>query len=255
MTDVAAALILVVVAIVASRIRNLGLESELVVSVLRAIVQLGVVATIIQIVFDRLGLSGLFLVVMLAAAAVTSARRLSGVPGAPWLAATTIGVSAVVAMAVLFGTGVFPFEPQFLIPIGGMLIGNSMTAVSLAGSRLRDELIDKILEIEARLALGVSVRRALRPYTATSDRHRAHTDNRFHEERRPHLPSWRVRRNDAGGGESGRGGERAASGAVHAAGSGLGSGHHHHRVGNARFLRARRASHHPGLESPETSGP
>ena len=64
----------------------------------------------------------------------------------------------------MFGTQAFPFEPQFLIPIGGILIGNCMNATSLAGSRLRDEIVDKTLEVEARLALGVSATEALKPY-------------------------------------------------------------------------------------------
>jgi putative ABC transport system permease protein len=164
MTDVLLALVLVALAMALSRVQRLGLESELVVSVVRAIVQLGALTAVIHVVFDHLGLAGIFLVVMLAAAAFTSGRRLSGVSGAPWLAAMTIGASALVAMSVLFGTGVFPLEPQYLIPIGGMLIGNSMTAVSLAGARLRDEITDKTLEIESRLALGVPARVALRPY-------------------------------------------------------------------------------------------
>ncbi|MGH2750898.1 MAG: ABC transporter permease [Actinomycetota bacterium] len=164
MTDVAIALILVALALIVSRTRRLGLESELIVSVVRAIVQLGALTAVIQVVFDRLGLAGIFLIVMLGAAALTSARRLKGVKGALWLAATTIGASSTVALLILFGTGVFPFEPQYLIPIGGMLIGNSMTAVSLAGSRLRDEISDKVLEVESRLALGVPARAALRPY-------------------------------------------------------------------------------------------
>jgi putative ABC transport system permease protein len=164
MTDVLLALVLVALAIVLSRAQRLGLESELVVSVLRAIIQLGALTAVIHVVFDHLGLAGVFLVVMLAAAAYTSGRRLRGVSGALWLAAMTIGASALVAMSILFGTGVFPLEPQYLIPIGGMLIGNSMTAVSLAGARLRDEITDKTLEIESRLALGVPARVALRPY-------------------------------------------------------------------------------------------
>ena len=164
MTDVLLALVLVALAIVLSRAQRLGLESELVVSVLRAIIQLGALTAVIHVVFDHLGLAGVFLVVMLAAAAYTSGRRLRGVSGALWLAAMTIGASALVAMSILFGTGVFPLEPQYLIPIGGMLIGNSMTAVSLAGARLRDEITDKRLEIESRLALGVPARVALRPY-------------------------------------------------------------------------------------------
>ena len=164
MTDVLLALILVALAILLSRVQRLGLESELVVSVVRAIVQLGALTAVINVVFDHLGLAGVFLIVMLVAAAYTSERRLTGIKSARWLAAMTIGVSAFVAMSILFGTRVFPIEPQYLIPIGGMLIGNSMTAVSLAGARLRDEITDKTLEIESRLALGVPARVALRPY-------------------------------------------------------------------------------------------
>ena len=164
MTDVLLALVLVALAVVLSRIQRLGLESELVVSVVRAMVQLGALTAVIHVVFDHLGLAGVFLVVMLAAAAFTSGRRLTGIPAAFWLAAMAIGVSALVAMSILFAAGVFPIEPQYLIPIGGMLIGNSMTAVSLAGARLRDEITDKTLEIESRLALGVPARAALRPY-------------------------------------------------------------------------------------------
>jgi putative ABC transport system permease protein len=159
---IAASLILVAVAIVVSRLRGLRLEKDLVVSVGRALVQLLVVAAVIQLVFSSLGLSGLLLLVMLAAAAWTSGRRLSGVPGATWRAACSITIAAITALAILFGLNVFSFEPRFLIPIAGMLIGNSMTATSLSGMRLRDELVDKTAEIEARLALGVPVAEALR---------------------------------------------------------------------------------------------
>jgi putative ABC transport system permease protein len=48
-----------------------------------------------------------------------------------------------------------------------MLIGNATTA-SLAGSRLRDEIFDKQLEIESRLALGVKAADALNPYVRRS---------------------------------------------------------------------------------------
>ena len=41
------------------------------------------------------------------------------------------------AIAVLFGFGAFPFEPQYITPLGGMLIGNCMNAVSLTGARIR----------------------------------------------------------------------------------------------------------------------
>lgn len=164
MSDVAIALVLVALAVGISRVRRMGLEKDLLIATVRAIVQLAAVAAVIDVVFSNTGWSGLLLVVMLAAAAWTSGRRLAGVPHAPWLAALTIGSSSAVALAVLFGAGVFEFAPRFLIPIAGMLIGNAMVATSLAGSRLRDEFVDKTLEVEARLALGVRAKDALQSY-------------------------------------------------------------------------------------------
>ncbi len=164
MRDVGIALLLVAIALVISRRQKLALERDLLVAVGRALVQLLVVAGVIHLVFEQLGLSGLFLVVMLGAAAWTSSRRLAGVPGALPIAAVAIAAGSFTALAILFGLHAFPLEPQWLIPISGMLFGNAMIATSLAGSRLRDEMSDKTLEVEARLALGVSAHEALSSY-------------------------------------------------------------------------------------------
>lgn len=168
MIDIAVVLILVAVAVAVSMLLRLGLESDLLVSVVRALVQLAIVAAVIKFVFENPPYSALFIVVMTVAAAWTSGRRLKGVPHAPWLAAIAISAGTVLALAVLFGLGVFELEPRFLVPIAGMLIGNSMNATSVAGKLLRDELVDKTLEIETRLALGVRARDALNSYVRKS---------------------------------------------------------------------------------------
>jgi putative ABC transport system permease protein len=59
---------------------------------------------------------------------------------------------------------VFPLQARTLVPIAGMMIGNSMTAMVLAARRLIDELRDKREEVEARLALGQPSRQAAAPY-------------------------------------------------------------------------------------------
>jgi putative ABC transport system permease protein len=168
MTGVAVALVLVLVAIAISRVAGLQLEKEIVVAALRTLVQLSLLAVIIAAVFESLAYSGLFLAGMLMAASWTSGRRLERVPNARWVAAASIGTAAAAGLAVLFGGRAFPLAPQWVIPIGGMLIGNAMTTASLAGSRLRDEIFDKTLEIEARLALGVRASEALSPYVRRS---------------------------------------------------------------------------------------
>jgi putative ABC transport system permease protein len=157
-------LILVAVALGVSLRFKLKLESDLAIATVRAIVQLSVVALIITFVFEHELLAAAVIVAMLGAAAWTSGRRLRGIPRGPQLAVLAISSGAIVGLVVVFGAGVFDLQPRFLIPIAGMLIGNCMTAVSVAGSRVREELTDKTLEIEARLALGVRAREALNPY-------------------------------------------------------------------------------------------
>jgi putative ABC transport system permease protein len=164
MGDVAIALILVAVALGVTRGFRLGVERELVVATVRALAQLVAVAAVIDVVLEHLGLSGGLLLLMLGVASWTSGQRLRGVPHAYRVAAAAIAAAAGAGLAVLFGASVFPLEGRWLIPIGGMLIGNSMTTTSLAGARMRDEVADKTLEIEARLALGVRAVDALRPY-------------------------------------------------------------------------------------------
>ena len=60
--------------------------------------------------------------------------------------------------------GIFEPEPRYLVPVGGMVVGNSMTAAAVALNRLGDEMTDRAREIEATLALGA---------TATVPRRRA----------------------------------------------------------------------------------
>jgi putative ABC transport system permease protein len=164
MTDIAVVLLLVGIAILISWRFRLALEKDLVVASVRAIVQLGAVALVITFVFENLVLSAGFVVVMLAVAAFTSGRRLRGVPRAGMIATGAIGAGAAATLAVIFGGRVLDLHPPFVIPIAGMAIGNCMAAVSVAGVRVREEISDKNLEVEARLALGVPAREALEPY-------------------------------------------------------------------------------------------
>ena len=168
MRDLVVVLSLVAIAILVSARLRLRVERDLVVAVVRALLQLAIVAAIIELVFANPPYSALFIVVMAAAASWTAGRRLHGVPHAIPLAGIAISIGSAAALGVLFGAGVFELEPRFLIPIAGMLIGNSMNATSVAGRLLRDELTSKTLEIETRLALGVRAREALSTYVRRS---------------------------------------------------------------------------------------
>ncbi len=142
---------------------TLKVERELAVAALRALAQLGAVALVLGAIFDHLGLSGLFVAVMLVAAARTAGRRMAGLPRAELVATAAIGGATVATLAPLFATGAFPLTPRYVIPLAGIVVGGAMKAVCLTGLRLGEEIADRRAEVEARLALGVAARQALDP--------------------------------------------------------------------------------------------
>jgi putative ABC transport system permease protein len=64
-------------------------------------------------------------------------------------------------VALVLASGAVPLVGTAVIPIAGILIGGAMTATSLAGRRLRDELSGRRGEVEAALALGFLPRDAV----------------------------------------------------------------------------------------------
>lgn len=166
LSDLSAVLVglgLVGVAVAISWRRRLGIERDLTISTVRAMVQLGAVALVIDVIFGQLGFSALFVLVMLGAATWTAGGRLQGVEGRHRIAGIAIGGSAAITLLPMFASGAFELTPRYVIPLAGIVIGGAMKATSLAGLRLIDELVDRHAEIEARLALGVSVREAMAP--------------------------------------------------------------------------------------------
>ena len=95
---------------------------------------------------------------------MTVRRRAREVPDLLPLAIAAFGAAAVVSLGVLFGFGVFPLEARALIPMAGLMVGNSMSATVLVARRVFEELRDKRDEVEARLALGAASADAARPY-------------------------------------------------------------------------------------------
>src|SRR3989454_3360473 len=88
------------------------------------------------------------------------------IPGAYGIAAVALFVSTGVTLAYVIGAvvQVHPwYEPQYIIPIAGMILGSSMTSAALGGDRLQGELRVRAAEVETRLALGFSGREAMQP--------------------------------------------------------------------------------------------
>jgi uncharacterized protein (TIGR00245 family) len=158
---------------------GLAQHRPVLVAAARATVQLAVVSAVLVAVIGSLALSSLFVVLMVTVAAVTSAARVTGRslrdPGAATRVAATglaIVAGAAPVVALVLGSGSVPLRGAAVVPIAGIVIGGAMTATSLAGRRLRDELRQRAGEVEAALALGLLPRDAVlevaRPVAATA---------------------------------------------------------------------------------------
>jgi putative ABC transport system permease protein len=165
--QLAVASLLVVAAGVVSILLRLGVERRLAVAAVRTVIQLGLLGLILERVFavrnPVLVVALLLLMTVFAAreAVGRSSRRYRGILIDAWLtmAATCLTVGGVVTHFVV---GVDPWwEPQYVIPILGMILGNSLTGISLCLDRFLDHLETRSAEIELRLAFGATRREAL----------------------------------------------------------------------------------------------
>ncbi len=162
LTEVAATLVLIAIAVAVSRWRRAELEADLGIAVLRSFVQLTAVGYVIQAIFDS---DSLLLVVVLLAGMVafgsfTARGRAKGVPDALGPVVLALAVAAATTLGLVLALGVFDAKPRYLVPVGGMVIGNAMTAAAVALNRLADEIGGSRAAIEATLSLGATSRQA-----------------------------------------------------------------------------------------------
>jgi putative ABC transport system permease protein len=160
--EVAATLALVALAAAVSLWRRADLEQDLGVAVLRSFLQLTAIGYVIQAIFDSdsLWLVALLLSVMVAFGTVTARSRATGVPGSLGPIVLALSLAAVVTLGLVLVLGVLDAKPRYLVPVGGMVIGNSMTAAAVALNRLADEVRSSSGLIESMLALGATSRQA-----------------------------------------------------------------------------------------------
>jgi putative ABC transport system permease protein len=160
--QVAGALVLVAIAAFASLWRRADFEGDIVVAVFRSFVQLTAVGYVIQAIFnsESLLLVAALLAFMVVFGAVTARGRAKDVPGAFPALLLALGTAAVLTLGLVLALGIFDPKARYLVPVGGMVIGNAMTSASVALNRLADEVKDSANLIEATLALGATARQA-----------------------------------------------------------------------------------------------
>lgn len=156
--SLALAFVLVVISLGISYRQKLGLEKDTIISVARAIIQLIIVGYLLKFIFnlDNWLVTIVMQLFIVYNAARNGKKRSQGIPGAFYISWWGLLLSTTVTMSILVLTGVLKFEPYQMIPVTGMVAGNSMTAVGLVYRSLNQQFRDQQGQVFERLALGGS---------------------------------------------------------------------------------------------------
>ena len=176
--DLSMAAVLVVVLAVISLILKLGIAKSIVIAAIRTVVQLLLIGLVLKTLFayvDLLWVTLLSIFMLLLAGREVMARqqrRFGGLWGYG-LGTLSMFISSftltVYALIVIVGTDPW-YTPQYAIPLLGMMLGNTMTGVSLALDKLTTTAWQQRAVIEARLILGQDWRTAIGDITRDSVR-------------------------------------------------------------------------------------
>jgi putative ABC transport system permease protein len=140
-----------------------------VVSAIRLVVQLALMALVLKLLFATASpwLTGLTAVVMIAFAArevvARQSRPLRGIWGYG-IGAGAVFFAGIVITTLALTVQLRPdpwYDPRYAIPLLGMVLGNAMTGISLALERLLSGAVRERAAIEAQLALGATRYQAL----------------------------------------------------------------------------------------------
>jgi putative ABC transport system permease protein len=124
--------------------------------VVRAAVQLTVLALLLKGILAVPWTVAAFVLLMLTTASWTSARRIRELWHGRRIAVAGVLSGAAVALAVIFGLRLVALDVRDLVAVAGIVIGNSMSAATLAGRNFRRSSGARRSEIEAWLSLGAT---------------------------------------------------------------------------------------------------
>jgi len=143
---------------------QLGLSGQLLIAGTRTVVQLLLIGLVLKALFanvDLLWVAGISLVMLLAAGREVMARQQRRFTG--WwgfgmgTGAMFVSSFAITVLALTTMVATDPwYDPQYAIPLLGMLLGNTMSGIALALDRLTTTAWQQRAIIEQRLMLGAT---------------------------------------------------------------------------------------------------
>ncbi|WP_259425352.1 ABC transporter permease [Bacillus velezensis] len=162
--------IFVIIALFLSKSFKAGVEKDMIVATVRAVIQLLIIGYVLSLIFrgDHPIFIILMVLLMLTAASYNVAKRKKMRIGLFWRVFLTLAIVEVVTQGLLLALHIIPFTSRYVIPISGMVIGNSMVLSSLFLNKLSSEADLRKEEIQLILSLGGTPKQAVRQILTSS---------------------------------------------------------------------------------------
>ncbi|WP_137596829.1 ABC transporter permease [Paucilactobacillus kaifaensis] len=141
---------------------QLGIDKDIVIGVIRAVIQLTIVGYVLKYIFhlNNILLTLLLILIIIFNAADNARKRSNGIRGAFYISFVAILSSTVVVLGVLVASGAIKMIPSQIIPISGMVASNSMVAIGLCYRNMNAMFRDQRQQVLERLALGADIKNA-----------------------------------------------------------------------------------------------
>jgi putative ABC transport system permease protein len=159
-----AAVIALIVVMVCRRF-EVDILRETQISLVRGLLQMAVVGVLLAVLLKGSMLVGvLILLGMVGAAAYTASRRFKDLRYAFEISILSIGLGSGTAIAFMLLSRSLDPAVSVLVPVGSMIIANSMNACAQAMERFRADMYGHVGQIEAALCLGATPSKSAAAY-------------------------------------------------------------------------------------------
>ena len=162
--------VLVIIAILYSYKEKLEVEKQLFINSIRALIQLLILGYVLLFIFQIKNPIYLILVliVMILFASYTGQKRVKLKEKGIITAFVCMFSASFIVLFPLIYIGVVSLKPNEIIPVGGMIIGNSLNVYTLTVDKLKGEIKNNIDLIENFVALGTNLKEAIHSLRKTS---------------------------------------------------------------------------------------
>jgi putative ABC transport system permease protein len=150
---------LVLVSLCFSYFQKLKLEKEILISTIRAVIQLTIVGYFLNYIFglENPIFTTLLLLFMIFNASLNASKRGKEIKNGLLISFISISIGTIATLSILVFSGAIKYNAYQIIPVGGMVISNAMISLGLCYRQMAANFKDKREEVETMLSLGADI--------------------------------------------------------------------------------------------------